>query len=92
MAKRKLGGVNAYRHRETGIVMVRVPGGMFFMGSPTDGRSSELLHRAEVDGFLISKIEVTQEEWTTVMESNPSAYVGERQPVERVTWSKARLF
>jgi len=36
--------------------------------------------------FYIGKYEVTQKEWTSVMDSNPSEFKGENLPVEAVSW------
>lgn len=39
-----------------------------------------------VSSFYISKFEVTQKEWETVMGSNPSYFKGDNLPVEQVSW------
>lgn len=39
-----------------------------------------------ISSFYIGKYEVTQKEWTEVMESNPSKFKGDNLPVEMVTW------
>jgi sulfatase modifying factor 1 len=39
-----------------------------------------------ISDFYIGKYEVTQEEWTEVMGSNPSKFKGNNQPVEMVDW------
>ena len=39
-----------------------------------------------IPGFYIGKYEVTQKEWTEVMDNNPSAFKGSNLPVETVTW------
>lgn len=39
-----------------------------------------------VSDFYISKYEVTQSQWEEVMETNPSAFKGEKYPVEMVSW------
>ena len=36
--------------------------------------------------FYIGRYEVTQKEWTSVMDSNPSQFKGEDLPVEKVSW------
>ncbi|GHU23998.1 hypothetical protein FACS1894172_15730 [Spirochaetia bacterium] len=71
---------------------VRIPGGTFTMGSPlseVDRDSSEVQHRVTITGFSMSKYEVTQEEWSNVMEMNPSDFKGYNLPVERVSWYDA---
>lgn len=39
-----------------------------------------------IEDFYIGKYEVTQEEWTKVMGSNPSAFKGHNLPVDSVSW------
>jgi len=39
-----------------------------------------------IEDFYIGKFEVTQEEWTEVMGSNPSAFKGSHLPVDSVSW------
>ncbi|MFU8855804.1 MAG: formylglycine-generating enzyme family protein [Deferrisomatales bacterium] len=55
-----------------GIVLVFVPGGSYFMGSPADGGryDEQPLHRVSVSDFWIGKYEVTQGQWATVMEDS----------------------
>lgn len=42
--------------------------------------------------FSIGKTEVTQELWTAVMGTNPSKFIGEKNPVEMVTWYECEDF
>ena len=88
-------GYSEYRHRKTGIVFVRLPGGTFSMGSPEgeEGRNSrELQHGVTVSPFLIAKYEVTQAEWRRVMRDNPSRFKGDTLPVETVFWKDCQEF
>jgi formylglycine-generating enzyme required for sulfatase activity len=39
-----------------------------------------------ISDFYISKYEVTQQEWTEVMDHNPSEFKGDNLPVEMVSW------
>ena len=71
-------GYPEYRHRDTGIVMVRVPGGTFMMGSVVN----EDRHEVTLSAFLIAKYEVTQADWKRVMGSNPSRFIGDKLPVD----------
>ncbi|MBN1116195.1 MAG: SUMF1/EgtB/PvdO family nonheme iron enzyme [Bacteroidales bacterium] len=41
---------------------------------------------AAISDFYMSKYEITQTEWMKIMESNPSAFKGDNQPVEMVSW------
>ncbi|XID90338.1 formylglycine-generating enzyme family protein [Paenibacillaceae bacterium WGS1546] len=42
-----------------------------------------------IPDFYIGKYEVTQQEWTEVMGSNPSAFKGDDLPVEMISWYDA---
>ena len=93
-------GYHEYRHLQTGIVFVRVPGG-----------TSTMPHGPlSVEPFLIGKYEVTQRVWLDVMGSNPSEFRqgGPREghlpefllldgrwldlPVEGVSWEDVQSF
>jgi formylglycine-generating enzyme required for sulfatase activity len=68
----------------------------FSMGSPAGevGRDTdEILHTVVLTrDFWISPTEVTQAEWTALMGTNPSRFVGPSLPVERVSWFDAVAF
>lgn len=71
---------------------VLITGGTFEMGSPdTESWRSddELQHTVSVSDFYMSIYELTQEEYSEVMGSNPSSFTGNRLPVESVTWLDA---
>ena len=78
--------------------MVVIPGGKFRMGSPTTekdrGFDEGPVHSVKVKPFALGKFEVTQEEWKSVMGSNPSYFneCGPRCPVEDVSWNDAQEF
>ena len=40
----------------------------------------------------MAKTEVTQQQWHSVMEKNPSSYIGHDRPVENVSWHDCRHF
>jgi len=64
------------------------------------GGRGEVAHEVTLTrSFFLSKTEVTQKQWQTVMGSNPSkfstkklGYVSDRNPVESITWLDAALF
>ncbi|MCP4550122.1 MAG: SUMF1/EgtB/PvdO family nonheme iron enzyme [bacterium] len=66
---------------------------IFDQGSPEDepGRDAdELQHPVMLTRELIcSPTEVTQAEWTALVGSNPSTYVGDDLPVHNITWLQA---
>jgi len=83
---------------EYGMVFVYIPPGEFLMGSPPDepGRQPNE-HRHKVilsQGFYMMTTEVTQKQWTAVMEDNPSAFsdCGPDCPVENVAWTEVNRF
>lgn len=66
---------------------VFVEGGTFVMGSPAgeaDRRNDETQHEVTVYSFWIGKYEVTQREYLSITGVNPSAFKGDRLPVEKV--------
>lgn len=76
---------------------VLVNGGSFFMGATSEQKNyadeSEYPAReVEVKTFLIGKYEVTQDLWCAVMGSNPSDHVGDKLPVENVSWLDVQEF
>ena len=82
------------------IEMIQIPGGSFEMGSNKGFPSEKPVHTVKLSGFYMGKYEVTQEQWTAVMGSNPSKFTsspvdGEAQskrPVECVSWYDALVF
>jgi formylglycine-generating enzyme required for sulfatase activity len=71
-------GFAEYRHRATGVVFVRVPGGTFLMGAQGDdpdgpnhapeARSdSGPVHEVTLSPFLIAKRKLTRGEWRALM-------------------------
>ena len=74
--------------------MIRVEGGSFDMGSndPEALDSEKPVHRVTVPTFYIGKYLVTQEVWEAIMKKNPASYIGEKKPVEQVSWEDAHQF
>jgi formylglycine-generating enzyme len=77
--------------------MVFVGGGTFRMGSEDDDKDAEdwekPAHDVTVDSFYIGKYPVTQALWKAVMNGeNPSLYIGDDLPVERVSWEDVQAF
>ena len=78
------------------IDMIWIEPGSFMMGSPSGelGRDDdETQHRVTLTkGYWLGKYEVTQAQWKSVMESNPSKFIGDNLPVEQVSWEDAMTF
>lgn len=71
---------------------VMIKGGAFQMGSPdTEAWRSvdETQHKVTVSDFYMSKYELTQSEYESVMGNNPSNFKGDNLPVESVSWLDA---
>jgi formylglycine-generating enzyme required for sulfatase activity len=74
-----------------GMTLVRIEPGKFIMGAKDLSDAPE--HEVEITRpFHIGKYEVTQAEYKVVMGDNPSENVGDRLPVENVSWDQARRF
>jgi hypothetical protein len=74
--------------------MVLVEGGCFQMGD-TFGEGivdEEPVHEVCLDDFFIENYEVTQMDYLEVMGENPSRFIGDRNPVEKVTWKNANEY
>ncbi|MDZ4682085.1 MAG: SUMF1/EgtB/PvdO family nonheme iron enzyme [Saprospiraceae bacterium] len=78
--------------------MVFVKGGTFTMGC-LDGRDKDCYvdekpsHSVTLNGFYISRTEVTQAQWKAVMRSNPSEFKNcPSCPVESVSWEDVQDF
>lgn len=80
---------------EDAVVLVLVPGGRRWIGSPDEaGREPyEVFHEVDLGPFLLGKYELTQAQWMRAMEGNPARYKSTpdcdddpRHPVESVCW------
>ncbi len=75
--------------------MVFIPPNTFMMGSPTNEQDRSIFEGPQATvtlthGFWIGKYEVTQEEYLSVMGTNPSDFPGDlRRPVSSVSWFDA---
>ena len=93
--------------RETGLVLVLLPGGAFRMGAERPNEENRLgspnvdryakpdegpVHEVTLSAFFISKYEVRQAEWQEVSASNPSRFRYDNVPVEGVSWNECREF
>ena len=70
--------------------------GSFIMGSPEDENyrwDDETQHKVTITKpFYMQSTSVTQEQWQSVMESNPSYFKGENLPVEQISWNDVQEF
>lgn len=72
--------------------MIYVRGGTFTMGCEDGEEDERPVHRVTLSDYYISKTLVTQKEWTSVMDSNPSKFRWDNLPVENVSWYHALVF
>ena len=78
-----------------GLSMIQIPGGSFLMGSDAKYATwvEQPVHEVELDGFWMSRTQVTQEQYEIIMGNNPSHFSGfENLPVEQVSWFDAASF
>ena len=74
------------------LEMMDIPAGEFMMGSDENTREKPI-HKVLVNAFEIGKYPITQEQYESVMKSNPSSFKGNpKNPVENVNWNDAQLF
>ena len=74
--------------------MVFDEGGSFEMGisNPKDYARYQPKHKVTLSPFYIGKYEITQKEWTAIMNYNPSYYKGDNLPVEQISWNDCQEF
>ncbi len=89
-ADRKPGELNVLTINGVEFRMRWVPAGTFVMGGSASDHGSHNVTLTR--GFWLMETEATQEMWTAVMGSNPSAFEGAKNPVDSVTWAEAREF
>ena len=87
-----------YTVPELGMQMTWIPAGNFLMGSPPSEPGHRLeeedLHNVVISrGFWIGTYEVTQKEFTSILDGeNPSTFKGPQLPVHKVSWQTAMEF
>jgi formylglycine-generating enzyme required for sulfatase activity len=76
------------------LVMVRIPGGTFVMGSPEgEGYDYERpQHQVTVPDFWMGQFPVTQAQYEAAIGRNPATFRGSNRPVETVSWHDAVAF
>jgi formylglycine-generating enzyme required for sulfatase activity len=76
----------------SGIKMVLIKGGAFKMGSAMAPQDANTVHDVNVSDFYMDIHEVTQEDYTKLMDLNPSRFIGDKYPVERIRWTDAARY
>ena len=70
--------------------MIKVEEGTFMMGGTMSDEKP--IHSVTLNTYKIGKSEVTQKLWKEVMGSNPSNFVSDELPVEKVSWDMVQVF
>jgi len=74
------------------VTMIRIPKGVFRMGSLNGPAEERPVRQVTLRTFEMAAHEVTQVEWMTVMGDNPSEFLNDEAPVERISWFDAIEF
>jgi formylglycine-generating enzyme required for sulfatase activity len=78
------------------LEMIAIPGGTFWMGSPTNeaerNNDEGPQHQVTVPSFFMGKYPLTQAQYQAIMGNNPSYFKGNNRPVEAVSWDDAVRF
>ena len=80
-----------------GMELVLIPAGSFRMGGDKKLEQAEdhetPRHIVKISKtFYMGKYEVTQSQWSEIMNNNPSEFKGDIRPVERVSWNDVQEF
>ena len=89
MAQRK---INKLSDAPLHMNMVTVHGGNFDMGADDEATDRRPAHTVTLKDYYMAAYEVTQEQWKTVMGSNPSTFLCEECPVNNVTFNDVTAF
>lgn len=74
-----------------GMEFIKVNAGCFLMGGDNDDESPK--HKVCITRpFYLSKTEVTQAQWKSIMGENPSKHKNKNKPVETVSWNGVKKF
>ena len=76
------------------MTFVLIPAGSFEMGSESGDDDERPVRSLHIDKpYYISQFEVTQAQWFSIMESDPSKFSDDdNRPVENVSWEDAQAF
>ena len=83
--------MKSYRHKQTGLEFVLIPGGSFRMGSDFGNDNEVPVHDVTVKAFMICRTEVTQSVWKKVMGTTPwegkdEVEEGPDHPATYISW------
>lgn len=72
--------------------MIKIEGGIFQMGSKNAYDDEEPVHNVILTDYYIGETVVTQDLWLAVMGNNPSCFIGDKKPVDSVSWDDCQCF
>ena len=76
-----------------GLELAHISPGSFQMGCDDEWFDTNPVHTVRISqGYWMGKCEVTQQQYQTIMGSNPSKCQGASNPVERVSWNDCLSF
>ena len=80
-----------------GMELVLIPSGSFRMGGDKKLEQAEdhenPRHMVKISkSFLMGKYAVTQQQWSQILDNNPSESIDDTKPVERVSWYDVQMF
>ena len=78
----------------TGIDFILIPGGNFKIGDhfKEGDRDEKKTRSIGIETFFLGQTEVTQNEWSKLMETNPSRFKGSNNPVEKISINDIKEF
>ncbi|MDD5727578.1 MAG: formylglycine-generating enzyme family protein [Victivallales bacterium] len=76
----------------SGVEMVLIPGGIFFMGNTAGQDDAKKVHKVKINSFYMDVCEVTQKSFETLVGINPSKFRDKKGPVEQIRWTEAVLY
>ncbi len=75
------------------LIMVLIPPGEFQMGSVKGEFNERPIHAVKITkGYYLGATEVTQAQWSAIMDRNHGKFKGPERPVERVSWDDCQEF
>lgn len=73
--------------------LIFIPSGKFLMEKEKSNSDVSNVHRVTIaDHYWIGKYEVTQQQYESIIGTNPSQHIGKNLPVESITWPDAIEF
>jgi len=76
-----------------GLELAHISPGSFQMGCDDEWFEADPVHTVRISqGYWMGKCEVTQQQYQSIMGSNPSSFKGASNPVEKISWNDSVSF